>query len=168
MFYTLFKYYWAHWANFRILSPKLCQKLCYFKLKINGDVIRHVIFEMNDKVAPVMTSKFLELCSGTLACPGYSGSKVFPVYPLYSPLYFLLYTLHTSSYIDPIAQKRIEKYSCDKRRSNSGPWKFSVHCWCLVCAGETWLDLVYCSRGKRLGLTPYIFNRKNFIFILLS
>ena len=62
------------------MSSKACQKMCYFQFMINGETSERVIFKMNEDMAPVMASKFIELCTGTLAPPGYLGSKVFPVY----------------------------------------------------------------------------------------
>ena len=90
-FNTLFKNYWAHWTNFRSMSSKACQKMCYFQFMINGETSERVIFKMNEDMAPVMASKFIELCTGTLAPPGYLGSKVFPVYlyiSWFSSIYF--------------------------------------------------------------------------------
>lgn len=47
---------------------------------INGEASERVIIKMNEDMAPVMAAKFIELCTGTLAPPGYLGSKVFPVF----------------------------------------------------------------------------------------
>lgn len=53
--------------------------MCYFQFLINGEASERVIFKINEDLAPTMASKFIEFCTGTLAAPGYLGSKVFSV-----------------------------------------------------------------------------------------
>jgi hypothetical protein len=53
--------------------------MCYFQFLINGEASERVIFKINYDMAPIMASKFLEFCTGTLAAPGYLRSKVFLV-----------------------------------------------------------------------------------------
>lgn len=49
---------------------------CFFRITINGVLVERIVFQIEPTLAPVMSAKFIEMCTSDT---GYTKSKIFKV-----------------------------------------------------------------------------------------
>ena len=55
-------------------SPAVAQSKCYFRLSVDGVMTERIVFQLDYAAAPVMSSKFAEMCTSKT---GYLKSRIF-------------------------------------------------------------------------------------------